>query len=164
MGTCNCISGNEENNEINNDEKRAEKLKNNRIKYSLKKNDIEIDEKENQIQFTGIENGLEIKETGGMLEIKNIESERSEKQSEKKNYNSNIITKTRPKKFLDGNNTNRTNETIFQFDTNRNMPFPVGEHRFQIVKDFNQIKIEEKKDNLSERVELFFSLKYIEEP
>ena len=84
MGTCNCISGNEENNEINNDGNRAEKLKNNRIKYSLKKNDIEIDEKENQIQFTGIENGMEIKETGGMLEIKNIESERSEKQSEKK--------------------------------------------------------------------------------
>ena len=156
MGTCNCILGSEENNEIKNYGKRIEKLKDNR-----KKNDAEIDEKENEIKYTGIENGMDIKETTNMFEINNIVSERSEKQSEKKYYNPNIITKHSQKRYLYGNNTNRTNETIFQFDTNLNIPFPVGEHRFQIVKDFNQIKIEEKKDNLSERVELFFSLNNI---
>ena len=155
MGACNCKSSDEAKNEIKIDGKREEKLKNNRIKNSLIKNDTEIDEKENEIQFTGIENGMEIKETNIMVE-KNNQSE--------KNYNPNKFVKRRPKIYLYGNSTNRTNETIFQFDTNRNIPFPEGEHRFQIVKDFNQIKIEEKKDNLSERVELFFSLNNIEEP
>ena len=155
MGTCNCKLGNEEKNEIKNDGKRDEKLKKKRIKNSLNKNVTEIDEKEDEIKYTGIENGMKVKETNNIVEIDN--------QSEN-NYNQNIYEKPKPKRYLHGNNTNRTNETYFQFDTNLNKPFPEGEHRFQIVKDFNQIKIEEKKDNLSERVELFFSLNNIEEP
>ena len=55
-------------------------------------------------------------------------------------------------------------ETIYLFDTKKNVPFPEGEHRFDLVKDFNKYELIEKVDDLSERVELFFSLNNVQEP
>ena len=37
-----------------------------------------------------------------------------------------------------------------------NIPFPPGEHRYLLIKDWSKSKLIEKSDNLSERVELFF--------
>ena len=63
------------------------------------------------------------------------------------------------------NNSIEINENIFLFDTKEeNIAFPKGEHRFQLIKDSNRISLEERIDNLSEKVELFFSLINNKEP
>ena len=49
-------------------------------------------------------------------------------------------------------------------DLEVNVPFPPGEHRYELIKDYNKSKIIGKNDNLSERVELFFSLINVENP
>ena len=63
------------------------------------------------------------------------------------------------------NNSIEINENIFLFDSKeKNIAFPKGEHRFQLIKDSNRISIKEKINNLSEKVELFFSLSNNKEP
>ena len=62
--------------------------------------------------------------------------------------------------------SNRINETSLNITTKGtllleiedNIPFPPGEHRYLLTKDCNKSKLIEKSDNLSERVELFFSV------
>ena len=49
-------------------------------------------------------------------------------------------------------------------DLEWNVPFPPGEQRYELIKDCNKSKIIGKNDNLSERVELFFSLKNAKNP
>ena len=56
--------------------------------------------------------------------------------------------------------TSTTKETI-QLEIDDNILFPPGEHYYQLIKDCNKTKLIEKFDNLSERVELFFSLNNI---
>ena len=63
------------------------------------------------------------------------------------------------------NNSIEINKNIFLFDTKEeNIAFPKGEHRFQLIKDSNRISLKERIDNLSEKVELFFSLSNNKEP
>ena len=98
------------------------------------------------------------------------ESEISEKEFEIKSGTNNSILKSGTKNSFIKNNTilnnitNTMKETIYLFDTKKNVPFPKGEHRFDLVKDFNKYKLKEKVDDLSERVELFFSLNNVQEP
>ena len=98
------------------------------------------------------------------------ESEISEKEFEIKSGTNNSILKSGTKNSFIKNNTilnnitNTMKETIYLFDTKKNVPFPEGEHRFDLVKDFNKYKLKEKVDDLSERVELFFSLNNVQEP
>ena len=49
-------------------------------------------------------------------------------------------------------------------DMEENVPFPPGEHRYELIKDIFISKIKEKNDSLSERVELFFSLNNVKNP
>jgi len=44
------------------------------------------------------------------------------------------------------------------------LDFPPGEHYYQLIKDFNKSELIKKDDSLSERVELFFSLKDAKNP
>ena len=44
------------------------------------------------------------------------------------------------------------------------MDFPPGEHYYQLIKDSNKSELIKKDDNLSEKVELFFSLKDAKNP
>ena len=60
--------------------------------------------------------------------------------------------------------SNTTRESLFLIDTNNNIPFPKGEHRFDLIKDLNEFKLIEKVDDLRERVELFFTLNNIQNP
>ena len=59
--------------------------------------------------------------------------------------------------------TSTTKETN-QSDIEDIILFPPGEHYYQLIKDFHKSKLIEKKHNLSERVELFFSLNNIYNP
>ena len=79
-------------------------------------------------------------------EIKNEKKQNPNVEYEKK------LTKTN-RTFL----TNTTKET-FLLEMEDNIPFPPGEHRYLLIKDCNKSKLVEKSDNLSERVEVFFSL------
>ena len=57
-----------------------------------------------------------------------------------------------------------TNEVTFQSNIEDNILFPPGEHYYQLIKDSNKTKLIEKVNNLSERVELFFSLNNVYYP
>ena len=61
-------------------------------------------------------------------------------------------------------NTNETKETSFLLDIENKVPFPEGEHYYQLVNDTNISNLLNNKSNLSERVELFFSLNEIKNP
>ena len=55
-----------------------------------------------------------------------------------------------------------TNETLFLLDIEDNVPFPPGENYYKLVNNSNMSSIINKSDNLSEKVELFFSLNNIQ--
>ena len=59
--------------------------------------------------------------------------------------------------------TSTTKETI-QIDIDDIILFPPGEHYYQLIKDSHKSKLIEKISNLSEKVELFFSLNNIYYP
>ena len=66
-----------------------------------------------------------------------------------------------PKDIKSMLNTTRTTNIL---DIEENAPFPPGEHRYILIKDSNKSKLIGKNDNLSKRVELFFSLNNVKNP
>ena len=80
----------------------------------------------------------------------------SSKIVDKKTKNSNVESSKINRTIM----TSTTKETI-RFEIEDNILFPPGEHYYQLIKDCNKTKLIEKVDNLSERVELFFSLNNI---
>ena len=70
------------------------------------------------------------------------------------------------RKEMRRNNTNSfiTNESPFLLDIEDNVPFPPGENYYKLVNNTNMLSIFNIYDNLSEKVELFFSLDNIQNP
>ena len=106
------------------------------------------------------------RETNSTNNKKNT-NEQNVDEENKISYNDKIINneiKNEIKNEIDINKVNSTKETIFPLEVEENVPFPPGEHIYQLIRDTNISNIIENPDNLSERIELFFSLNNIKEP
>ena len=60
--------------------------------------------------------------------------------------------------------TNITNETLLQFNIEKNVQFPPGEQFYRFSRDNNVSEFINKNNSLSQKIELFFSLNEIEYP
>ena len=125
------------NNESNLNRSKTTKSKNNEIKSKINQSKI------NESNIT------KSKINKSKINVSNIEN----KSQTFRTLNSEQIVKT---------NSFITNETLFLLDIEDNVPFPPGENYYKLVNNSNMSSIINKSDNLSEKVELFFSLNNIQ--
>ena len=75
------------------------------------------------------------------------------------NYSGNVI-KTESKISNPGENDIITIKCNQKIECEK-LDFPLGEHYYQLIKDCNRTELIKKEDNLSEKVEIFFSLTHV---
>jgi len=129
--------------------------------------DIEEDkERKEQLRFrNGFSSKKEKKERKEQLSSRNDFSSKNEKDKDKDSDNTNFSfvndknsgnsNITEKKKLDQVKNDKAKNTQNIEYEE---LDFPPGEHYYQLIKDFNKSELIKKGDNLSENVELFFSL------